>query len=128
MLRLYPDGVGNVLELYYRCKLCSDAKAYVELDSFIEHIQTEHANQTEQCSEGEENEIEIYLEDHVKQVFIFRKAVCQCHFVKSLSCFFFVRQELVTGEETDECEEMMKNVKNEVSKIIVKLILTRLTR
>ena len=35
---------GDVLELYYHCKLCSDPQAYLEQEAFLMHVQEFHAD------------------------------------------------------------------------------------
>ena len=42
LLKAVPQSLENVVELYYRCKLCSAAEAYLDLEQFVEHIEQDH--------------------------------------------------------------------------------------
>ena len=41
--RLVPN-LNDVLELFYRCRICGDATAFVDQQSFLEHLKEKHNN------------------------------------------------------------------------------------
>ena len=43
LTRLVPN-LNDVLELFYRCRICGDATAFVDQQSFLEHLKEKHSN------------------------------------------------------------------------------------
>lgn len=44
IVRTMPQ-FNDVLELYYHCKICSAPQAYLEQESFLQHVQEAHPEQ-----------------------------------------------------------------------------------